>query len=97
MSDVDTSDVSWNDDRKVYTARFGDGRSPCVAIVEALAAALPDDHDHEPLFEYVDPDALDVLVGDRPGSPTSSSVTVTFPVEGLLVTVGSDGRVSVRP
>jgi len=89
---VDTSDVSWSDDYGAYTTRFdddGDGYSPSVAVAETLETAL--DGWDEPLFDYVDPDALDSLVGDP-----ASSVTVRFDVEAATVTVRGDGRVFVR-
>jgi hypothetical protein len=95
MIDADTSTVSWDDDREVYVNRFDDAQSPSVAVAETLETALPDED--RPLFEYVDPDALDALVGDRPGASSSSSVSVTFQVEDVLVTVRGEGRVSVRP
>lgn len=84
---IDTPGVSWSDDLDAYTARFDDGDSPSVTVAETLEAAL--DGSFDPLFDYVDPDALDALVG-------GPSATATFEVEDATVTVHGDGRVLVR-
>ena len=91
--DADTSDVSWSESHDAYTARFDDedgNYSPSVATAEVLESAL--DGGTRPLFDYVDPDALDALIEE-----TSGKMTVSFEVESATVTVHSDGRVFVRP
>lgn len=90
--DADTSDVSWSEEHDAYTTRFDDDDgdySPSVAVVETLEAAL--DGEVYPLFDYVDPDALDDIVHE------SSGAVVSFEVESVTVTVHGDGRVFVRP
>lgn len=90
MIDTDSLDVVWSEDHDAYATRFDDDwDSPSVAVAVTLEAAL--DGWSEPLFDYVDPDALDHLVTEA-----ESSVTVTFDVEGATVTVHGDGRVFVR-
>jgi hypothetical protein len=88
---IDASGVSWSDDHDAYTSRFddADAHPPSLAVAETLETAL--DEPVDPLFDYVDPDALDNLVGR-----SSTTVTVTFDVEGATVTVHGDGRVLVR-
>jgi hypothetical protein len=87
---IDASGVSWSDDHDAYTSRFDDGGyPPSIAVAETLETAL--DGEMGPLFDYVDPDALDNLVGG-----SSTTVTVTFDVEEATVTVHGDGRVFVR-
>ncbi|AZH26111.1 HalOD1 output domain-containing protein [Haloplanus aerogenes] len=89
-TDAGASSVSWSDDHDAYVARFDDdGVVPSVVVAETLEATL--DEQIEPLFDYVDPDALDNLVSDP-----SVAVKVTFDVEEATVTVHSDGRVFVR-
>jgi hypothetical protein len=94
MTDTDrgATDVSWDEERGAYTTRF-DGEngdhSPSVAVAEALESARDDRG--RPLFEYVDPDALDALVTG------SERTTVSFEVESATVTVRGDGRVFVYP
>lgn len=90
MIDGDTEGVFWSEQHGAYTTRFDDdGYTPSIAVVETLGAAL--DERPGPLFDYVDPDALDGLVADA-----SESVRVTFEVESATVTVHGDGRVFVR-
>lgn len=92
MIDTDRSGVSWDDSHEAYVARFDvDGRSPSVVVAEALEAART--LDAQPLFDYVDPDALDDLVDDP---SKDGSVTVSFEVDAAVVTVHGDGRVFVR-
>ncbi|WP_049936220.1 HalOD1 output domain-containing protein [Haloplanus natans] len=88
---IDTAGVSWSEERGAYITRFDDedgDYSPSVAVAEAVASALEDCE--RPLFDYVDPDALDALVAG------SSETTVSFEVESTTVTVHGDGRVLVR-
>ncbi|WP_251330319.1 HalOD1 output domain-containing protein [Haloplanus pelagicus] len=91
MTESDPSGTRWDEDHGAYVSRFDEARrSPSVAVAEALAATV--DVADRPLFDYVDPDALDALVV---GSPASTAVT--FDVEGAAVTVRGDGRILVRP
>ncbi|MGQ3412919.1 HalOD1 output domain-containing protein [Natrinema sp. LN54] len=63
-----------------------------LRIVEALADATNTDaHELEPLYNVVDPEALDRLCGPD----SSGGVRVEFEYDGVLVEVGSDGTVAV--
>jgi|GEM_PF-2708249 len=86
---IGASNASWSDDHEAYVARFDDGFSPSVVVAETLETVF--DEPVDPLFDYVDPDALDALVGR-----SSTAVTVTFEVEEATVTVHGDGRILVR-
>jgi hypothetical protein len=91
MTDGNAWGVVWDDDHDAYTMRFGrDGLAPSVAVAVILESAL--DSETGPLFDYVDPDALDAIVAGP-----ETTVTVTFDVESAVVTVHGDGRVFVRP
>jgi len=81
-------DVSWSDDHGAYRAEY-DHCAPSVAVAAAVNTAL-DDWD-EPLFEYVDPDALDALVDDA-----STTLMTRFDVEDATVIVRDDGHVLVQ-
>lgn len=71
--------------------------APSTAVVETVAAAIDRDPvETGPLYDVLDPDALNELfapVGDRPVSP---DLDVSFRFEGLTVTVRATGTVSVR-
>ena len=91
MTDGNAWGVVWDDDHDAYTVRFGrDGPAPSVAVAVILETAL--DAETGPLFDYIDPDALDAIVAGP-----ETTVTVTFDVESAVVTVHGDGRVFVRP
>ncbi|WP_251343159.1 HalOD1 output domain-containing protein [Haloplanus halophilus] len=91
MSEADSAAARWDEDRDAYVARFdGTNRSPSVAVAETLTETV--EVGDRPLFDYVDPDALDALVAG-----SSPSTTVTFDVEDAAVTVHGDGRILVRP
>lgn len=69
---------------------------PSTAVVEVVASAsncAPTAT--EPLYDAIDPDALDALVGSAETRPTD--VTVEFAFAGYAVTVSSDDSVQIRP
>lgn len=71
--------------------------TPSTAVVEAVAAATGRDPTTiEPLYERIDPDALDALVGANGTTPDSENVSVSFSFAELLVTVQRNGEVVVR-
>lgn len=66
-------------------------------VIAAVAEATDTDPlDLEPLYTVVDPDALNGLVRQSVGSP-SSSVEINFSMAGCDVTVHGDGEVIVTP
>lgn len=71
---------------------------PSAAVVEMVAIArdrVPSAL--EPLYEAVDPEALDLLLR-RDGDPGNvAEATVSFTYAGYDVTVGSDGELTVTP
>jgi len=69
--------------------------APSTAVIETVAIAL--DHEPtaiEPLYESIDPDALDTLLKGSPA--TVNHVTVSFVAADRHVTVHSRGDVAVR-
>jgi hypothetical protein len=69
--------------------------SPSTAVVETVAVALDRAATTlDPLYESVDPDALDALV--RSSEPPARYVTVSFGFAGQQVTVHGTGEVVVR-
>lgn len=72
--------------------------TPSAAILETLAAATgADELDLSPLYESVDPDALDKLVGRQLGGRAVGPTEVAFRHEGFDVVVGSGGTVRLSP
>lgn len=63
-----------------------------LRVIEALADATgADAHELEPLYNVVDPEALDRLFN----SSSNADVRVEFEYDGSLVGVRSDGTVTV--
>jgi len=85
-----------------YTA--AEDENPSEAVIAALRKASdrspsldadgPGDDMLEPLYNTVDPDALDALFSSRNGTATRSG-TVTFTHAGYEVTVSAAGDVTV--
>ncbi|UPV99138.1 hypothetical protein M0R88_11435 [Halorussus gelatinilyticus] len=70
------------------------------AVTEAVAAVTgTDPRELRPLYEVVEPDALERILGPRSatGAETTCDCRVVFSYEGCSVHIGSDGRVVVRP
>lgn len=67
-----------------------------TTVITAVArAASVDPTEMPPLFEFIDPDALDKLLGDDFGRPTRFSGYVTFDYASFSVTVHADGEIVV--
>jgi hypothetical protein len=71
---------------------------PASAVVEAVSRALDcDPTSFGPLYEYVDPDALNTIIApDGPADAVGSAV-VSFRFDAHEVTVHRNGDVVVRP
>jgi len=70
---------------------------PSIAVVRTIAVALGCEPTAlEPLYESVDPDALDRLLQPSGSSAAPGDLTVTFAVADRQVTVRSSGDVIVR-
>ena len=68
-----------------------------TAVVETVAAACDcEPTELDPLYEVVDPDALNAVVSSGDG-PVAGGTTVTFEVADRSVTVHDGGAVVVRP
>lgn len=81
----------------VVDAEYGvkSENSPIEAIVEALAEAVDvDSMDLPPLYDYVDPDALNTLF-TRHGEATADTTLLSFQVGAWNVFVRSDGRIRI--
>jgi hypothetical protein len=71
--------------------------APSTAVIETLAVALDREGTTlDPLYESVDPDALDALVHSTGPSTNGDTVTVSFVFAEQQVTVHGTGEVIVR-
>lgn len=69
---------------------------PSTAVVEVYAVATNQDPSTvEPLFDFVDPDALDTLVRSN-GAASADDTVVSFTLSGRRITVDGSGTVTVR-
>ncbi len=76
----------------------GDHDRISTAVVEALANANDvDPLELDPLYEAVDPDALDSLFSTTDGSSRTHHGKVQFTTNGYEVEVTSTGRVHLTP
>lgn len=67
---------------------------PSQEVVKRVAAREGVDHTElVPLFDVIDPDALDRIV--QSGRPTESSVHLTFTYHGYEVMINGDGVVQL--
>ena len=76
---------------------WGSERTLSEAVVEAVAAAAGmDPLQLAPLYESVDPDALDMIfMPEASGRPREGDASIAFPVCGYEVVVKSYGRIIV--
>lgn len=76
----------------MHETEIGD-RRPSEAVVEVVSAIRDvEPNDLPPLYEAIDPDALDAVCSD---AGTDTQPTVQFSYEGLLVTVSAPDVISV--
>lgn len=78
------------------THDFRRERSISTTVVVATArASETEPNDLPPLFEAVDPDALDAVFASRGDQPRRRDITVAFPYAGHEVSVSGNGEICV--
>lgn len=78
------------------THDFQRDRSISTTIVIAMSrASETEPNDLPPLYEAVDPDALDAVFASPGKQPGRTDVTVRFPYAGHEVSVHGDGEICV--
>ncbi|WP_254766136.1 HalOD1 output domain-containing protein [Salinilacihabitans rarus] len=82
----------------VYETTVGpdERASVCVAVAAAAASGRPVD-ELGPLYDVVDPDALDALVAHTGRTDAPGEQLVAFPYEGFEVQLRGDGRLRLEP
>ncbi|QCS43032.1 HalOD1 output domain-containing protein [Natrinema versiforme] len=80
-----------------HTARETSASTPVTLVVEAVAdrEGVAPMELQPPLYDAVDPEALNALVSSADGDTDTGTVRVSFEYNGYDITVGSDGDVSV--
>lgn len=72
--------------------------SPSIAVVETVARARDEEPTAvPPLFDRLDPDALDLVFEDWLKGPGKDEIRLSFPFAAHEVTVTSGGEVTVEP
>lgn len=72
--------------------------APSTAVVETVSIATDTDPATiEPLYESVDPDALDEFIRSHGTSSIDSDTTASFTFAGYTVSIRSNGTVVVCP
>lgn len=92
------SDVEYDPAIDAYTATFDpESLSANAAVVESVAAVHHRDPlDIDPLYEYVDTDALDAMIRAA-GGKRSPYLSTSFRFEDADVTVRGDGTIVIAP
>ena len=87
----------WNFAERFHPSASAGGTEPSMAVVNAVASATKSDPiDLPPLYDAIEPDALDALFADTGRFASSRSGSVAFEYAGCLVTVSGDGSVSAE-
>ena len=89
---MDTTESGMGSSKK-NAARFMSTRI-LTAIAERDDRSIDD---LRPLYEVIDPDALDALFAPRMDGSLRGGGSVSFPYAGYVVTVSSDGVVEIDP
>lgn len=81
---------------EIFYTTYGDDESPWKAIVRAVSAVEGvQSTDVEPLYESVDPDALDALMNGPVVIGNSGTIDVEFQYSGYRVHVRNDGTITI--
>ena len=76
---------------------FDMGQTPSHGVIRAVAAVKGVEPTAlDPLYDFIDPDALDAMFDDTAG-PRESNVRVSFWIDDLEIEVSEERRVTVRP
>ena len=85
------------DDEYLLEYQWSGATPASVGVIEGASALLETPPERlRPLYEVVDPDALNALFGPRFDGRARTEGHVTFQYVGLDVTVHADGRVVLR-
>ena len=91
--------IAYAPDEGVYRTSFDSADvDPSLAVVDVLAAISDSEPATlEPLYNSIDPDALDQLFESHDAAARTSDFSVQFAHAGHEIALSSDGTVEVRP
>lgn len=96
MADGEPPSPNGRDDEATQAEYSWEDVSPATAVLETVATANNEDsRTISPLYETLDPDALDQVI--RSAAASGCLATVSFAFEANQVTVDSTGQITVRP
>ena len=80
----------------VIQTQFDSDERASEAVIRTIAAIKGvEPTELESLYESLDPEALDALLGD-PARDGNSTIAVNFVASGYRVSVSSDGQITIR-
>ncbi|WP_224449609.1 HalOD1 output domain-containing protein [Haloprofundus salilacus] len=90
-------DISYDPEREQYSVKFSRTRdAPSIELIVAIAEIEGRDTDDiEPLYEAIDPDALDAIFQQDSETTAERNGRLSFVFNGRDVTVWSDGRIDI--
>lgn len=92
-------EVEYDADTDTYRATYANGSDPASLVVVETVAAITDRdaHDLRPLYEVVDPAALDDAFRPTADGRFRPDGRISFTYEGFDVTVRSYGVIAIEP
>lgn len=88
--------VEFDVETRQYRARYDfEMTAPSVAVADVLETVFDDKRGREPLYDAIDPGALDRLLEGDTERDRHGPRSVSFRYRGALVTVVSDGSIVV--
>lgn len=92
---------SQTNDTGVYTVQYDreseEPLSTAVVVAVTTAAGLDPGEIEEPLYEVIDPEALDDLFRTQEGTDVAPDSEVSFTLAGHRVTISAGETIAVRP
>ena len=83
--------------QSVFKCSFDADESPSHGVIRAIAAVKGvDPTDLDPLYDFIDPDALNAMFDDTIEA-RESDIRVSFRIEDSKIEVSGDRRITVRP
>jgi hypothetical protein len=88
-----------DDDSTAFIRLREDNETPAESVIELVATVTGKSTEHmSPLFDAIDPDALNTILDrEHRQSDESSQTQVSFRFNGCDVTIYADGRTIVSP